>query len=725
MTDAERSSGRGAARGGPLALQYGDHNVQNNYFNLAFPDPVELGAQRLGRVLLGQWRQEAALRGLSGAPPIPVRWRATNGGEVGDHLGPTGDPGEGNAADLAAFADAFSGLKQRRLVVLGGAGSGKTSLVVLLVIELLQRMDEGDPVPVLLSLASWRPAEEHLAGWLERQLLREYPYLDRGTVRVLLRDQRILPVLDGLDELPAAERPDALEALNAALAGGGPLILTSRTADYAAAVRSASVLREAAVVQADPLTVEEAVRYLLRSATPQHQERWRPLTDALIEDPSCPAAEALRVPLMLWLCRTAYRRPAADENPGDLVDRRRFPTVEAIEGHLLDSLVPAVYPATPLPPPQPGRRTSREAPWEGRQRDQEQVSRWLAFLARHLEQRRTADLAWWELGTAVRLVPRMIVTGLVCAVCLSVLVGPLDGVLAAIGYTGPEPGLGPRLRQGLLIGAADVLINGVPAAVAFTLVHGIGVLLKGGAPEPSRVRIRVGGRSGRSGARSGPEILARSGLGIAGGLAAGLVIGLVQGLVRRLLTGDPPALRVGLVDGVLYGGMFAFAGGIIGALMAWCEASVDIESAPAPRELLGRNRRTVFLQWFMFAPLFGVVIGVAGWPVVGLLDGDLWGVRLGWTVPDGLRFGLLTACGAGLGAGLSLTAWGQWTVFARLWLPLTGRLPRAAMAFLEDAHRRGVLRKVGAVYQFRHARIQQHFAGPPVRPRPPEDASRR
>ncbi|MFF1904454.1 hypothetical protein [Kitasatospora sp. NPDC058218] len=122
-------------------------------------------------------------------------------------------------------------------------------------------------------------------------------------------------------------------------------------------------------------------------------------------------------------------------------------------------------------------------------------------------------------------------------------------------------------------------------------------------------------------------------------------------------------------------------------------------------------------------PLFGVA--VAGWPAVELLCGYLWGVRLGWTIPGGLRFGLLIAFGAGLGTGLSLTAWGQWMVFARLWLPLTGRVPRTAMAFLEDAHQRGVLRKAGAVCQFRHTRLQQHFARPAVRPRRGEQPSRR
>ena len=47
---------------------------------------------------------------------------------------------------------------------------------------------------------------------------------------------------------------------------------------------------------------------------------------------------------------------------------------------------------------------------------------------------------------------------------------------------------------------------------------------------------------------------------------------------------------------------------------------------------------------------------------------------------------------------------------ARTWLSLTHRLPWRIMPFLADAHRRGVLRQVGAVYQFRHIRLQEHLA---------------
>jgi hypothetical protein len=48
---------------------------------------------------------------------------------------------------------------------------------------------------------------------------------------------------------------------------------------------------------------------------------------------------------------------------------------------------------------------------------------------------------------------------------------------------------------------------------------------------------------------------------------------------------------------------------------------------------------------------------------------------------------------------------------SRIWLPLTRRLPWRLIAFLDDACQQGVLRQAGAVYQFRHARLQDHLIG--------------
>ncbi|WP_078944975.1 hypothetical protein [Streptomyces flavochromogenes] len=60
------------------------------------------------------------------------------------------------------------------------------------------------PVPVPLLVSSWDASKEHVDVWLARRIHEEYGGLsrdlDRARIRELVRDRRILPVLDGLDE---------------------------------------------------------------------------------------------------------------------------------------------------------------------------------------------------------------------------------------------------------------------------------------------------------------------------------------------------------------------------------------------------------------------------------------------------------------------------------------------------------------------------------------------
>jgi hypothetical protein len=132
--------------------------------------------------------------------------------------------------------------------------------------------------------------------------------------------------------------------------------------------------------------------------------------------------------------------------------------------------------------------------------------------------------------------------------------------------------------------------------------------------------------------------------------------------------------------------------------MAGLEAPVDLRSAVGPADLLRTNRATVVVEF----ACWGLVLGLAHLLVITL--------PLGHVVPAALVLDLVLGALIGLAIGASLTAWGQWLVFARVWLPLTGRLPWSVADFLDDACRRGVLRQVGAVYQFRHARLQVHLA---------------
>ncbi|NUR27382.1 MAG: hypothetical protein HOV83_16310 [Catenulispora sp.] len=186
------------------------------------------------------------------------------------------------------------------------------------------------------------------------------------------------------------------------------------------------------------------------------------------------------------------------------------------------------------------------------------------------------------------------------------------------------------------------------------------------------------------------------------GFGYGFAVGLFYAIHRK--DGLSAGLHLGLADGVVFSLVFGGAIGFTFHLLDLMETPLDIRSAVNPRRLLIVNRRAATTQLLVGAPVFGAVVGVGGGIVVDLLQGPLGPIV--WLRAAGLVSGL----GCGLAYTVAVTAWGQWLVLTRIWLPLTGRLPWAVITFLDDAYRRGVLRQAGAVYQFRHARLQHHLA---------------
>lgn len=102
--------------------------------------------------------------------------------------------------------------------------------------------------------------------------------------------------------------------------------------------------------------------------------------------------------------------------------------------------------------------------------------------------------------------------------------------------------------------------------------------------------------------------------------------------------------------------------------------------------------------------------------VRGLIGGLTLGLAFG--LADRFSGGPAVGFTSGLAVGLVLGAWGRFTL-VRGWLGLRGQLPWRLLGFLDDAHRLGVLRQAGAVYQFRHALLHDHLAAsgapPPTR----------
>lgn len=101
---------------------------------------------------------------------------------------------------------------------------------------------------------------------------------------------------------------------------------------------------------------------------------------------------------------------------------------------------------------------------------------------------------------------------------------------------------------------------------------------------------------------------------------------------------------------------------------------------------------------------FGLAVGLMVGPVVGLGVGLANG-QLARGFADGIGGGLVAWLLTGL---VYPQSWSSSLAFAQL--AASDRTPIRLMRFLEDARSRGILRTVGPVYQFRHARLQDRVA---------------
>lgn len=417
-------------------------------------DQVPRAAQELHAVVREQWRHEAEARSLG--DPMPVCWRLSDPAVMDhdEHIASTRLRCAGRSDRIPALTDQFRTLRRRRLVIIGSPGSGKTTLAVQLLLQLLEDWQPGEPVPVLFSLASWDPhTQPRVQDWLADQLAQTYPNLrvfGSDTAQKLADQGRLLPVLDGLDEIPPERRGEVIDRLNASLHPDSGLIVTSRTAEYTETVHTGDVLTAAAVIQPEPLTTSEAARYLEDRLPRRPGESWLAVLTALRGGTAGALAEVVASPLGLWLLRAVYIEGRRD--PQSLIDPGHYPDEAAIQHHLLEELIPAALRSRPpLPGGQAPLRPTRH-------HDPDQVRRWLTTLAIQLRDAKTRDWQRWQLARHT-LTSRQI--GLVIGLMIGVRVGLVGGLVLVLGL---QVGLVGGLVGGLVLGLASGLASGLAMA---------------------------------------------------------------------------------------------------------------------------------------------------------------------------------------------------------------------------------------------------------------------
>jgi hypothetical protein len=368
------------------------------------PKEIDDAREDLARILRGQWEDEERLRGMNDPSALPVRWKVMSGAEVAMLPGQRQAPSGGSSPPRPEVGDfheirskAYDQAPQGRLVILGSAGTGKSMLVIRLALELLGTRKPGDLVPVIVPAAACDP-EKGLSVWVADQLVRYLPGLDakvktaagkKSRKADVLADQ-VLPILDGLDELPDYLRAKVIDGINS-VGTGRPIVVTSRLDEYRHSATSAQGRAVALALHIEVLPLETQV---VQDYLGEADGRWMQVFHRLREQENAgPLEAALQSPLMVWLARTIYK---SGRKPSELADWQRFPDQEAIELHLLEAFLPAVY------EPQDPAADARDENAPRYRCTPQQASRWLAFLAAELDRDRRLDLEWWELDRTVR-----------------------------------------------------------------------------------------------------------------------------------------------------------------------------------------------------------------------------------------------------------------------------------------------------------------------------------
>jgi TPR repeat protein len=624
-------------------------------------------------------------------------------------------------ASIATLFEAFN----RSMLILGEPGSGKTISLLMLAREriALAASDPAKPVPVIFSLSSWTPQKPSLLEWLISEMAAKYA-APRKLSQHWFENQWILPLLDGLDEVPEKHRSQCLAAINAFTkeVGVSGIAVCCRRAEYE---RLPERLQANGAVRLQPLSKGQIQQHLLA-----YGPKLAALRTALEADEEL--LRLARSPLMLSVICLAHADGAAPLQPstgrGDGVDRRH---------QIFDTYVERMF----------ERRGKKDrAPYS-----REQVVGGLGFLATAMARHSQTDFlaedlqpSW--LATRGQRWLYLILSYLASTLPIVILMGLIYGP-----YASSSPGM---QVVSLAVVTLFILVSGVLAgAQRLHLIRGLIVIGHGGSVWSillnttvhsylfwllaALVSVAVGSATGPQAALDGFIMM---------GWICGLFFGLFWGFWgrRRSLFADiktyealhwsgSGAKKGGLIGATLpliyliwywtssYGWQKMFAEmtwrfnialivilGLFSALGILCGGlSTRAEMGHKSRFNQGMHLtlRNVLLIGLIFV-CFGLLWGVIGWLTQHMVNLEQ-STALGAMIVSGLAFGALL--------GLIIVYWFGGQDLAqhgvlRLILGRSGKLPLKSHRFLRYGAALIFLQRVGGGYRFVHQMLREHFA---------------
>lgn len=272
-----------------------------------------------------------------------------------------------------------------RLLIVGSAGSGKTTLLLRLAVSLLDKVElAGDEAfPVIFTLASWSNEYDRLEDWLKVSLESGYD-LSKDFAATLLRQERIIPLFDGLDELAKYEgeqlapetRGEFLRSLNQYLTRGRKVVVSCRRDEFLLIQKFKGHDAPVAATVALLDLTKEQIEKALSEAEHRRDSKGRRVDETsakhilefLRRDKDDVLLDTLRTPFYFNTALEVFNKPILD-------DEQLPDNTEDLKKYLLDKFVAAKLYRTPNP----------------NNFESEKTRKWLIFLGRELEFTRSLD----------------------------------------------------------------------------------------------------------------------------------------------------------------------------------------------------------------------------------------------------------------------------------------------------------------------------------------------
>ncbi len=624
-------------------------------------------ADDLAQQVWMQWRNAAQERHLNYPAPIQVRWtwsRLPVAGPVAEAVGAPGIPSRfqplpgikwvdatrlesGGISDLL---DIYGGLDSGRIILLGPAGAGKSAAAIRL---LLDALAHRQVLPDAERAQTPVPVLFTMHGWdPENCGLLDWLAARLASDHTFLESQDYGP--DAAGQLITAGRLavilDGLDEMPEALRSAALRALDDQaTFRVVLLTRSGEMLAATSVVH---LTGAAALELLPVTA----EEAASYLSRCQVDPPPPPWRR------LVDHLRAAPGGPVAQalDNPLMLTLLRDVYRLGGRADEIIDQerfasrevvedhLLDKVLPSAYAH--EPGRSRPRYS--------LDQASRWLASIAERMNQEASRDLVWWRVLHWKPAWPGVLASSLIFAI----LVGLLGSVV---------------------FGTSGGLVTGL--VIAVLVVGWFRFWRLGSSPQLlSRFQWR--------------ESVVRANLSV--GIPLGVIIGLAAGLGSFLTSGPGFWLIAAPLVGI--------PGGIVGALAhGTSNRYADARTPIDPFDCWRQDRRYTLIM-ALFGGVLGGPVGGSGLGVLAEAADERF-----FVVVEGIWSGALFGLATGITLGLTFGTVGSvtWRTFlACVQLRLAGESPVRLVRFLEDARRRGVLRTVGPVYQFRHARLQDRLA---------------